>query len=326
MTTTEELKERYIAEALIWSPLDHKIPLFRYVQDPVFNLTSTEVILMEFLHQEGLQFTMRPRYDPSSFICINATLNNERQHVRIEVHHGQPSFCVFILERTDFAEEFKGWLDRHFGISSFLSSIYVMTRRYVHYPYMLNISMDFIAGLQHDKLNLSELHRKNIYEDNRNSTLFFNFSAQEKHFLNCLEDAVEHRGAHALSPLQVLVMPRQTEVGSIELVLQNENTRQPARIFISGFQPLVYQVISENSPLTMSLKECLDMAFGEQNFDKVSSRFASKYASLIYNVRYPMEHFERLQAARPGQPNRDSMPKYGEMLKSYSYEAQSNRL
>ena len=49
------------------------------------------------------------------------------------------TLCTFSTARTKFAENFKGWLDRTFGVEHFDSSQYVATKRWISYTYVLPI-------------------------------------------------------------------------------------------------------------------------------------------------------------------------------------------
>lgn len=279
--TASDLQKRYFLESLIWRHLDRPTPLFSYVQDPIFNLNPTEVTFLEYLHLKGLQFTLRPRYDPSSFIHLHVYLGQAEQAVRLEVYQGLAVTSVFITERSEFAEELKGWLDRNLGSEHFAAHNYVATRRFINYPYVLPLDSKLIEEVL--------TNQKNLPQDIRNFKLFFNLSAKEKHFLNIFEDAVIAYGKGQADPLYIQVYPRQTAAGSIELVASTSHERQPARVFISGYHPIAYQMITENTELGEQLRLCLDSALGSDNFDSDSSRLRSRYLSLIYNVRYPLD-------------------------------------
>ncbi|MBQ7568938.1 hypothetical protein IJT17_09055 [bacterium] len=280
-SASPSLNERYFLESFIWRRLDRPTPFFEYVQDPIFNLTPTEVGFLEHLHRLGLRFTLRPRYDPSSFIHLRVTLARAQQTVRIEVYPDMALTCVFITERNEFAEEFKGWLDRNLGSEHFAANNYVATRRFVHYPYILPVSPELIE-------NFSTI-QKELRERIRSFTLFFNFSAKEKHFLEIFEQAVKWYGSQSPDPVFVQVYPRQTKTGSLEIVANNSKQRQPARIFISGYHPVAYQMITENTALGEQLHQCLDHALSADSFDAEASRMRGSYISLIYNVRYSLD-------------------------------------
>ena len=279
--TASDLRNRYFLESLIWRHLDRPTPLFSYVQDPVFNLNPTEVTFLEYLHQKGLRFTLRPRYDPSSFIHLTVCLGLTEQAVRLEVYQGFAVTSVFITERNEFAEEFKGWLDRSLGSEHFAAHHYVATRRFVTYPYILPIDSKLIEQVL--------TQQEELPRDIRRFSMFFNLSAKEKHFLSKLEDAVISCAPNSSDPIFIQVYPRQTNTGSLELVAYNSRERQPVRIFISGYHPIAYQVITENTNLGEQLRLCLDSALESRNFDSDSSRLRGKYLSLIYNVRYPLD-------------------------------------
>ncbi len=285
MVTAEELKIRHFVEYLNWRIMSPSSPVFRYVQDPVFNLTTAEMKLLDFLHRRGLHFTVRPRYDPSSFITMSVELGHVTQNVRIEMHLGLTAFGVFIVKRSPFADNLKGWLDHEFGTERFAAPYYVATRHYMHFPYIMPVDADIIDEVLK--------HPPTDSDDYRYYRHFFNFTAKEIHFLNSLETTIQRQGKSAYSAkpnddsiLSVQVYPRQTTVGSIELVLQKGLMRQPARIFVSGYRPITYQAVTENSALVEPLKQSLDCALGENNFDEAASHRRGKYASLIYNVRY----------------------------------------
>ncbi len=155
------------------------------------------------------------------------------------------------------------------------------TRRFVNYPYILPVDSNLITQVL--------TKQEKLPKDVRGLKLFFNLSAKERHFLNKLENALTECALDDPDPIYIQVYPRQTDTGSIEIVANNSEERQPARIFISGYHPIAYQMITENSKLGEQLHLCLDSALGKENFDCESSRLRGKYLSLIYNVRYSLD-------------------------------------
>lgn len=282
-----ELQERYFLETLIWRRLDRQTPYLTYVQYPVFSLTPVEVFLLDYLHRLGLRFSLRPRTDPSSFIHLQVTMGRLKQTVRMEVYQGILVTCVFITERNSFAEEIKGWLDRHLGSEHFAANHYVATRHFIHYPYVLPVGDDEVDIVLQDPSAL--------FPDIRHSELFFNFTAKEHHFLDKLETEVCACAEASQDPVYVQVYPRQSHTGSLELVINNSTLRQPARVFISGYHPVAYQIVTENTPLGFDFLKCLEQSLGAENFDQDSSRLKGKYLSIIFNVRYSLNLLDSLE-------------------------------
>ena len=278
MVDQELLRQRYFAEYLTWKVLESRPRLFRYVQEPVYSLTVTEEFLIEFLHVHGLEFELQPRYNPAKYATLTVTLNGRAQKVRLECIPGLSTSCTFITARTSFASDFKGWLDRALGGERFDRSQYIGTRKWVFYPYNLPLYEAVDSPLTPEVSPLTS--------DSRHVSYLFNFNAKEKEFLRLLEEVVSANDDQD-NPLRVLVYPRPSHTGSIELVISNKHGRQPARVFSSGSHPVSYQIITENSELTIPFKTYLDNALGAQALDQPNCRLQGKLISLIYNHRSP---------------------------------------
>lgn len=278
MVDEETLRKRYFVESITWKVLRINLPLFSYVQDPVYNLTTIEELLIEFLHIHGLNFQIQPRFNPAKPIIIDVTIKDRTQQVRINCISGLSSSCTFITKRTPFAADFKGWLDRTLGTERFDQLGYLSTAHWVYYPYVLPLYETVVGkfGIENPVLP----------EDSRHISYFFNFNDKEKEFLKLLEDAVSKNKGSA-DPLEVKVYPRITHTGSIELIIRNSQGKQPVRIFSSGSHPVTYQIITVNGKLNEPLKNCIDSALGADSFDKASSRMSGKMVSLIYTHRSP---------------------------------------
>lgn len=277
MLDPEILRRRYFVEYITWKTLEVNPPRFRYVQEPVFSLSVYEEHIIEFLHLHGLIFSLQPRYTPDIFINLEVSLKKRTQRVKLDCTSSLQSICTFTTSRTPFAEDFKGWLDRNLGVERFDKSKYTATRHRVSYSYALPLYDSISSAV--------EPHTPLIFPDSRHASYLFNFNSKETELLRLLEESVG-----ALSPdsaLQILVYPRITETGSIELVIDNIQKRQPVRIFASGSHPVTYQIISENTELIPPLKECLDRALGSDSLDIKNSRFTGRMISLIYSHRSP---------------------------------------
>lgn len=277
MLDPEILRRRYFIEYITWKTLEVNPPRFRYVQEPVFSLSVYEEHIIEFLHLHGLIFSLQPRYTPDIFINMEVSLKNRTQRVKLDCTSSLQSICTFTTSRTPFAEDFKGWLDRNLGVERFDKSKYTATRHRVSYSYALPLYDSISSAI--------EPHTPLIIPDSRHASYLFNFNSKETEFLRLLEESVG-----ALPPdsaLQILVYPRITETGSIELVIDNIQKRQPVRIFASGSHPVTYQIISENTELIPPLKDCLDRALGSDSLDIKNSRFTGRMISLIYSHRSP---------------------------------------
>lgn len=287
MIRKDWLRQRYFAEYQTWKVLSSHKPVFCYSQYPVFSLSKLEEELIQYLHTMGLQFSLRPRRDPTSLITMRAQLGQNTHVVRLEVVHAMPASCSFVSVKDAFAEQLKGWLDRIFGSERFSPRTYVASRHYVCYQYVLPIT----ESVQMDSLQTPLAES----EDARNVRQLFNFDRKEHHFLELLEDAANKLAQNAEHPLHLAIYPRQTSTGSIEVVATKQGLQQPARVFVSGFHPLTYQIITENTPLGADLKACIDEALGAENLDIPACRLRGRYLSLIYNVRYSLDILDDLE-------------------------------
>ena len=122
-------RQRRMVEHLTWKSLESKPTLFRYVQEPIYSLTITEEYLIEFLHQNQLEFELQPRYNPASPVVLHVTINGVCQKVKLNCISGLSCSCAFMTARTQFANDFKGWLDRVIGSERFDRAQYIGTRR-----------------------------------------------------------------------------------------------------------------------------------------------------------------------------------------------------
>ena len=284
MADSELLRRRYFTESIIWKILEPNPPLFRYVQEPVYSLSMIEEFIIEFLHQNKLNFELQPRYTPDRFIILTVNFNGEIQKVKLECNSSLITLCTFSTARTKFAENFKGWLDRTFGVEHFDSSQYVATKRWISYTYVLPIYELLAQNFQ--------TNTRLEFTDSRHISYLFNFNSKEKEFLQLLEKVILNRSVSD-NPLKVKVYPRTSHTGSIEMVINDRYNKQPVRVFSSGSHPIIYQIITENSDLVEQLKNYLDQSLGIQSFDKANSKLKGKMLSYIYTHRSP-ESIEKL--------------------------------
>lgn len=270
-------RQRRMVEHLTWKSLESKPTLFRYVQEPIYSLTVTEEYLIEFLHQNQLDFELQPRYNPASPVVLYATVNGLCQKVKLNCISGLSCSCAFMTSRTQFANDFKGWLDRVIGSERFDRTQYIGTRRWVSYPYALPL---------YDTVYKPGSSLPQLAKDFRHASYLFNFNSKEQEFLRILEEVV-CESDDSDNPLFVSVYPRINHTGSIELVIANLEGKQPVRIFSSGSHPIIYQIITENTELVIPLKTYLDNALGSENLDLPNCRTKGKMLSLIYTHRSP---------------------------------------
>ncbi|MGM9999594.1 MAG: hypothetical protein ACI38Q_09455 [Candidatus Bruticola sp.] len=270
-------RQRRMVEHLTWKAVESTPSLFRYVQEPIYSLSTTEEYLIEFMHKHELNFELQPRYNPASPVVLNVTINQRSQKVKLNCISGLSCSCSFMTARTPFASDFKGWLDRVIGSERFDRTQYIGTRRWVSYPYALPL---------YDAVYLSESGLPELAKDSRHASYLFNFNSKEQEFLRVLEDVVSESDDYD-NPLFVRVYPRIGHTGSIELVISNLEGKQSVRIFASGSHPVIYQIITENTELVIPLKTYLDNALGNENLDTVNCRLTGKIISLIYTHRSP---------------------------------------
>lgn len=278
MPQSQDQRDRQAGEHEVWKMLEREARPFRYVQDAIFNLSEAEEELLDHLRERGLEFGLLPRPDPTSFLTLSVQLNQATQRVEAEVDRGSPAGCSFITRRNAFAEALKGCLDRIFGSEHFDAARYVASRRYVWYTYVM-----------------PALARQRTPVDPRLRRSLFNFDAKERHFLDLLEASVERLNPRLPAPLTFRVYPRETPSGGIELMVGQGDKRQPARVFVKGFYPITYRLITENTPMGQLLKDYMDEAAGAENLDVESSRLKGRYLSLIYGVRHPRSILEQFE-------------------------------
>lgn len=252
------------SEVDMWRLLERERLDFRFVQDPVFNLSDSEELLLERLRQSGLEFGVLPRQDPTSFLTIKVRLEGVHQRVEIAVDARQ-GYASFVTRRNTFAERLKDRLDGVFGSRCFDRTKNVATRNYVWYAY-------YLAGTP------AVVPR----ETRRRRSSLFNFDARERELLDRLELAVQELRDNQA---QIHVYPRETSFGGIELMLQGPQHSQPARVFVKGLYPLVVHAVTENTPLGQRMRACFDQALGAETLDAEASRFEGKFLSLVYCVR-----------------------------------------
>lgn len=266
-------RESHSHESDVWRMFERESLDFRFVQDPIFNLSESEQDILERLREGGLEFGILPRPDPASFLTLKVRVGQAAQRVEVAA---DPHYCSFITRRTAFADALKGSLDRMFGVEHFDAGRYVASRKYVWYSYVLptRTGPPRASGL------LQSL---------------FNFDRKEQHFLGLLEEAVKRLNPARTHALQFHVHPREAPFGGIELMVGEGDRRQPVRVFVKGFYPVTYHLITENTPAGQRLKDYMDAALGRENLDHASSRMKGKFLSLIYLVRHPrtvLEDFE----------------------------------
>lgn len=263
-----------------WKRLDRETPAFRLAQEPIFNLSESEEEFLEMLREGGLDFDILPRPDPTGFVSLSVRLERATQRVEIEVDRGSPRTCSFLTRRNAFAESLKGWLDRILGSERFDARRYAASRRYVWYAYILPTRLPAA-----DPPSGESCLRRSL----------FNFDAKERHFLGLLEKAMTEPGPSC--PLRIQVYPRETPSGGLELMICQGERRQPARVFVKGFYPATYQVITENTPTGWLLKQVVDQTVGSEHLDRESSRLKGRHLSLIYGVRHPKEVLEQFESS-----------------------------
>jgi hypothetical protein len=252
------------SEVDMWRLLERERLDFRFVQDPVFNLSDSEETLLERLRHADLEFGVLPRQDPTNFLTIKVRLEGMLQRVEIAVDPRQ-GYASFVTRRNSFAERLKDRLDNLFGTRSFDRSKNVTTRSYVWFAY-------YLTGIP------AVVPR----ETRRRRSSLFNFDARERELLDQLELAVsEMRDGIA----QIHVYPRETSFGGIELMLQDPHHSQPARVFVKGLYPLVVHAVTENTVLGQRMRAYFDRALGSESLDVAASRFEGKFLSLVYRVR-----------------------------------------
>lgn len=264
---------------------------FRFVQDPIFNLSDDEEEILERLRENGLEFSVLPRPDPTSFLAISATVGQAAQRVEIAVESGNghprvkpmgdalTRVCSFVTRRNAFSDALKNWLDRLFGSDRFDATRHVASRRYVW------LSYEVPAVPRGEPWRPLGPHL-NAHEPSRLRNSLFNFDPKEQHFLRLLEAAVARLNTGHPVPLKFNIYPRETPFGSLELMVGQGERRQPVRVFVKGLYPVTYHLVTENTPVGQRLKDYLDGALGEENLDRASSRLKGKFLSLIYSVRH----------------------------------------
>lgn len=270
-------RDSHAHENDVWRMLERESLDFRFVQDPIFNLSEAEKDILERLREGGLEFGILPRPDPASFLTLQVRLNQAAQRVEVAADPGLPAYCSFITRRTAFADALKGSLDRLFGVEHFDAGRYVASRKYVWYSYVLPTRS---GPPRHSRLLQS----------------LFNFDRKEQHFLRLLEEAVKRLNPSRTHPLQFHVHPREAPFGGIELMVGEGERRQPARVFVKGFYPVTYHLITENTAVGQRLKDYLDIALGRENLDHASSRMKGKFLSLLFLVRHPRTVLEEFEA------------------------------
>lgn len=253
------------SEVDMWRLLERERLDFRFVQDPVFNLSDSEELLLERLRQSGLEFGVLPRQDPTNFLTVKVRLEGMLQRVEIAVDARQ-GYASFVTRRNNFAERLKDKLDGVFGERSYDRGKNVTTRNYVWYAYYLSGAPAPVGSR----------------ETRRRRSSLYNFDARERELLDRLEQAVQDlRDGLA----QIHVYPRETSFGGIELMLQDPHHSQPARVFVKGLYPLVVHAVTENTALGQRMRAYFDRALGSETLDEAASRFEGKFLSLVYRVR-----------------------------------------
>lgn len=260
----------------VWLSLERESLDFRFVQDSIFNLSEAEQDILERLREGGFEFGILPRPDPAAFLTLQLHLNQATQRVEVAVDPGFPAYCSFATRRNAFGEALKGSLDRLFGVEHFDASRCVASRRYVWYSYVMPPS--------------PARPRPRLLQS------LFHFDRKELHFLGLLEEAVKRLNRTLPHPLQFHVHPRESASGGIEMMVGEGERRQPVRVFVKGFYPVTYHLVTENTPVGQRLQGYLDAALGGENLDEASSQRRGRFLSLLYVVRHPRTVLEEFEA------------------------------
>ncbi|MBI3929382.1 MAG: hypothetical protein HY319_27800 [Armatimonadetes bacterium] len=244
---------------------------FRFVQDPVFNLSASEEAILGRLRRGKLEFGLLPRYDPTSFLRVQVRLEGVSQLVEIALEGDELGYASFITRRTPFADRLLEKLKAVFGAKQLDRSRLVSTRDFVWFSFFLERS-------QEPALPIGGAARP-----------LFNFDAKEMFFLKALADAVRRFNGRDGKGLQFRIYPREASFGGIELMLAGRRQSQPAKIFAKGLYPVTYHFITENTPLGSQVPGYLHAALGASHFDEVASRLGGRFLSLVYTLSLPEE-------------------------------------
>ncbi len=259
-------------ETSSWKMLPRDNLHFRFVPDPIFNLSTQEFAILNMLRAKGLNFKLLPRFDPTSFLRIEAELNGCYQTVEIAVETGTPTYVSFITKRNAFAEHLLAFLRLALGHDNFDHSRLVKTRDYFWCSF-------FLPQDEHH-LNISTETLLNERKP------FFNFSPKELYFLQALSKATS-KLATSTTSLQFRIYPRETGEGFIEMMISDGNQSQPAKIIAKGLYPITYYFTTENNTLGRKVIPYIHEALGSANFQPLESDLEGAHLTLVYTVSLP---------------------------------------
>ncbi len=238
----------------MWTPLGHEPLDFRYVQDPVYNLSEADLHLLARLRDHGLRFGLLPRLDPTSFLRVQVALGLQSQRVEISVDVSG-RYVSFLTKRSPLGEQAIARLTEILGSANLDSDRCVTTAARLWVSFFLDPAKQPV----------------------RNS--LFNFDQNEQSFLQRLELGVRHQPG-----LEFHVYPRGTTFGGIELMITDGRASQMVRIFVKGQDPVIYHALTENTPLGRRLVDYLHATLGQAHLDEAASRLTGKFLSLVYSV------------------------------------------
>lgn len=267
------------SEQEVWKMLEREELDFRFVQDPVFNLSATEEGILSLLRRGGLEFGLLPRFDPTSFLRIQAQLGGASQVVEIALESHDRGYVSFITQRSAFADSLLEMLTDLLGSHALDRSRLVTTRHFLWCSFFLDWSGDGFSTP--------------TPADSRGEPLF-NFDSKEMFFLSSLSEVARgFPGPDSSKRLQFRVYPRETTQGVIELMVSDGLQSQPAKVFARGLYPVTYHFITENNRLGRRVLDYLHTALGEVHFDQLASSLEGRFLTLVYSLSLPEEFILR---------------------------------
>lgn len=243
------------SEREMWTPLGHEPLDFRYVQDPVYNLSEADLQVLARLRDHGLRFGLLPRLDPTSFLRVQVALGLQSHRVEISVDEGG-RYVSFLTRRSPLGEQAIARLTEILNEANLDTERCVTTAGHLWVSFFLEPSRQL--GV-------------------RNS--LFNFDKNEQLFLQRLELCVRRQPG-----LEFHIYPRGTTFGGIELMITDGRASQMVRIFVKGKDPVTYHALTENTPLGRRLVDYLHATLGQSHLDEDASRLGGKFLSLVYSV------------------------------------------
>lgn len=239
----------------MWTPLGPEPLDFRYVQDPVYNLSEADLHLLARLRDHGLRFGLLPRLDPTSFLRVQVALGLQSQRVEISVDVSG-RYVSFLTKRSPLGEQAIARLTEILGADHLDADRSVTTAARLWVSFFLDPAKQ--TGVR---------------------TSLFNFDKNEQAFLQHLELCVRHQPG-----VEFHVYPRGTTFGGIELMITDGRASQMVRIFVKGKEPIIYHALTENTPLGRRLVEYLHATLGLTHLDNEGSRLSGKFLSLVYSI------------------------------------------